>query len=112
MNYKKILLLLSLVLIPFLHLACSCGCGKNSAEEKYIKGYITVVGSEPNTKLALKTDDDKVYALQCSKELESDLRKNQGSYYYIVYSIITQELGLSVIVVEKVIPVIKENKTN
>jgi hypothetical protein len=112
MNHKKILLLLFLILISFLQFACSCGCGKNSSEEKYIKGYITVVGNEPFIHLAVKTDEGENIILQCSKELENDLMKKQGTYYYIIYGSIKKENNVSTVIVEKVIPFIKENKTN
>jgi hypothetical protein len=89
---------------------CSCNCGANKNEESFVKGYITVVGNEPFTKLAIKTGDDKVYILQCSKELKDDLWRKQGSFYYIIYSNIRKEEGDSTIAVEKVIPLTKDDK--
>ncbi|MHB9041872.1 MAG: hypothetical protein ACYC4T_14560 [Melioribacteraceae bacterium] len=86
---------------------CSCNCGKKSSEQNYVKGYITVVGNEPFTKLAVKTGDDKIYILQCSKELKDQLWKQQGSFYYILYGDLHKEEGDTAIVVEKVIPVTK-----
>ncbi|MHB8907230.1 MAG: hypothetical protein ACYC6D_14010 [Melioribacteraceae bacterium] len=85
---------------------CSCNCGKKR-EQNYVKGYITVVGNEPFTKLAVKTGDDKIYILQCSKELKDQLWKQQGSFYYILYGDLHKEEGDTAIVVEKVIPVTK-----
>ena len=88
---------------------CSCNCGKISSEN-FVKGVITVVGNEPFTKLAIKTDDDKIYVLQCEKELHDDLWKKQGSVYYILYESLKKELGDSVITVEKAVPATKEAK--
>ena len=86
---------------------CSCNCGKKSSEQNYVKGYITVVGNEPFTKLAVITNDNKVFLLQCSKELKNQLWKQQGSFYYILYGDLRKEEGDTAIVVEKVIPVTK-----
>ena len=91
-------------------MACSCNCGKSSDEENSVKGYITVVGNEPFTNLAIRTEDDKTYVLQVSKELKDELWKKQGSYYYIKYGDIREQEGFSTIVVEKVIPLNKEEK--
>ncbi len=89
---------------------CSCNCGKSGSELNYVKGYITVVGNEPFTKLAIKTNDDKIYVLQCSKELKDQLWKQQGSFYYILYGDLRKEEGDTAIVVEKVIPFTKDDK--
>jgi hypothetical protein len=109
MNRNKIKILVIIAIISYIQFGCSCGCGKNNSEERYVKGYITVVGNEPFTKLAVKTEDGKVYILKCSKELENDLIKKQGGFYYIQYTNTEQQEGVSVIEVEKAIPVIKEN---
>jgi hypothetical protein len=87
---------------------CSCNCGKNNNQESFVKGYITVVGNEPFTKLAIKTDDDKIYVLQCSKELKEDLWKKQGSFYYIIYNGLKEEENSPTIAVEKVFPLTKD----
>jgi len=79
--------------------ACSCNCGKNSEEENTLVGYITVIGNEPFTKLAVRTDEDKTYVLQASKELVLELMKNQGSYYYIKYGELRKEGDHSILVV-------------
>ncbi len=105
---KKItLFLLSAIIIAAFFSGCSCNCGKSGSELNFVKGYITVVGNEPFTKLAIKTGDDKIYVLQCSKELKEDLWRKQGSLYYIFYGDFHKELGDTIIVVEKVIPVTK-----
>lgn len=89
---------------------CSCNCGKNSNELNFVKGYITVVGNEPFTKLAIRTDDNKTFLLQLSNELKEKLWKEQGTYYYITYGDIREQEGVATIVVEKVIPLKKETK--
>jgi hypothetical protein len=86
--------------------ACSCNCGK----ENFVQGYITVIGHEPFTKLAVRTDDDKTFVLQLSKELNDELWKKQGSFYYIVYGDLREQEGVSTILVEKVIPITKNEK--
>jgi hypothetical protein len=89
--------------------ACSCGCG--STNEKVVKGYIAIVGNEPFTKLAIQSDDTKTYILECSKELEKELWQKQGIRYYVQYSELRKEGDRTILVVEKVIPIITENKT-
>ena len=111
MNYKQIFLLLSLILSAVYISACSCNCGKSSAESNTVHGYIAVVGNEPFTKLAIQTDDNKTYILQCSKELHDELWKHQGGFYEVQYGDSRNEDGVPVIVVEKVIPIKRENKT-
>ena len=89
--------------------AC-CNCGKNLDESNTVKGFITVIGNEPFTKLAIRTDDNKTYVLQVSKELKDELWKKQGNYYYVKYSDLREEEGVSTLVVEKVISINKEKK--
>ena len=90
--------------------SCSCGCGSNN-EDNVVRGYIAVVGNEPFTKLAVQTDDNKTYLLQCSKELHNELWQNQGSRYYIQYGDSKKEGDMTILVVQKVIPIITDNKT-
>lgn len=106
-RYIRIILPLFLIVAAFaLSTACSCKCGK----ESFIKGYITVVDNEPFTKLAIKTDDNKIYLLQCSKELSDQLWKQQGTYFYVTYSELKELEGIKTLVVEKVIPLTKDDK--
>jgi hypothetical protein len=108
-NLRIVVLTSVLVALTAFFTSCSCNCGKNN-EENFVKGYITVVGNDPFTKLAVKSVDDKIYILQCSKELESLLSKDQGSFYYIIYSESRIEKDSTIIVVEKVLPLKNENK--
>ena len=104
------MLILTPIIIAASFNGCSCNCGKSGSELNYVKGYITVVGNEPFTKLAIMTDDNKVFLLQCSKELKDELWRKQGSFYYILYGDLRKEEGDTAIVVEKVIPFTKEDK--
>ncbi|MCX6170496.1 MAG: hypothetical protein NTX65_14215 [Ignavibacteriales bacterium] len=113
MTKKRIFLLIlasTIIAAASSFTGCSCNCGNNGNDESFVKGYITVVGNEPFTKLAVKTDDDMIYILQCSKELKEELWKKQGSFYYIIYSSLQKEEGDSTITVEKIIPLTKDDK--
>jgi hypothetical protein len=109
MKVSKILFAALIFSLGIQFTGCSCNCNK---EENSIKGFITVVGNEPFTKVALRTDDNKILVLQCSKELKEILLNQQGSYYFIQYSAEKEENGIKSITVDKVLPIKKENKTN
>lgn len=109
MKFSKLILVFPFLLLIISFSAC-CNCGKNLDENSILKGFITVVGNEPFTRLAVRTDDDKIYVLQLSKELKDELWKRQGSYYSIKYGDIREEEGVSTLIVEKVIPIIKDEK--
>lgn len=103
------MLLMVFVVVSALYLT-ACRCGACKTEENAIKGFITVIGNEPFTKLALKTDDGKFYVLKCSKELNAELNMRQGSYYIIQYGSKLSEENNEVLVVEKAIPIKNESK--
>lgn len=105
MSNKKLLLIPFFLAAIFITACCSCGSG----EENIVKGVITVIGNEPFAKLAVKVDDSKAYVLECDKELETELMKNQGYEYSIQFSKSRVENGIPVLVVEKAIP-LKTNK--
>ena len=109
MKFSKTILILPSLLLMISFSMC-CNCGKNLDETNTVKGFITVIGNEPFTRLAIRADDNKTYILQVSKELKDELWKKQGSYYYIKYGDIKEVEGVSTLVVEKVIPIIKEEK--
>jgi len=88
--------------------ACSCGCSSNKITDNSVRGNIVVVSNPPFSNIAIKTDEGKLYILDCSKELENQLWKEQGNFFYIKYSDIREENGESVIVVEKVLPLKKD----
>lgn len=109
MKFSKMILIFPCLLLIISFSAC-CNCGNNLDENNTVKGFITVIGNEPFTKLAIRTDDNKTYVLQVSKELKDELWKKQGNYYYIKYGDLREEEGVSTLVVEKVIPLNKESK--
>lgn len=109
MKFSKMILIFPFFLLIISFSAC-CNCGKNLDADNSVKGYITIIGNEPFTKLAIRTDDNKTYVLQVSKELKDELWKKQGNYYNIKYGDLREEEGISTLVVEKVIPIIKEIK--
>jgi len=88
--------------------ACSCGCGSSSIANNSVRGNIVIVNNPPFSNVAIKTDEGKLYILDCSKELENQLWKEQGNFFYIKFTDIREENGASVIVVEKVLPLKKE----
>lgn len=108
MGFRKAIFVI-LILITSLYVsACSCGFGKTENNVK--KGFITVIGNEPFTKLAIKTDDGKFYVLKSSKELQSELWKKQSSLYLIQYGELRTEDDNEVLTVEKAIPIKNESK--
>lgn len=108
MGFRKAIVVIILLIGSLYVSACSCGCGKT--EDNVKKGFVTVIGNEPFTKLAIKTDDGKFYVLKSSKELSAELSKKQGSYYLIQYGELRTEDDNEVLIVEKAIPIKNENK--
>ncbi|MBI1939410.1 MAG: hypothetical protein HYS25_14975 [Ignavibacteriales bacterium] len=86
-----------------------CNCGKSINEERILNGYISVVGNEPFTRLALNMDDNKVFILECSDELKKELWGKQGSYYSIMYKESKVESGMPILIVEKAVPINKKS---
>ena len=97
----KIKLLFGIVIIALVVSAC-CNCG--SGEENIVKGIITVVGNEPFTKLAIRLDNNKAYILECKKDIEKELLKQQGNYYAIQFSSSRVEEGVPILKVEVATP--------
>ncbi|MCX7875433.1 MAG: hypothetical protein N2321_04600 [Melioribacteraceae bacterium] len=85
----KKLLLIFLIVNSFLLSSC-CNCGN---EKNLIKGYITVIGNEPFTKLAIN-DGKKLFGIKCEKELYNKLMKEQGNYYVLEFDDAFQEDGV------------------
>lgn len=86
---KKITFVLIVVLV-FISTSC-CNCNN---EKNLIKGYITVIGNEPFTKLAIN-DGKKLFGLKCNKELYEKLMKEQGNYYVLEFDDAINEDGIS-----------------
>ena len=57
--------------------------------ERTLIGFITVVGNDPFTKLALRTDNEEIYILKCDKITEAELWKMQGTKVVIYYRTVT-----------------------
>jgi hypothetical protein len=64
-------------IFSLLFFTCSGSDNKND-EKSIIIGKIFVVGNEPFTKLGLQVDKEKMYILDCTKELEEKLLQRQG----------------------------------
>ncbi|NJD21156.1 MAG: hypothetical protein FIA82_00580 [Melioribacter sp.] len=109
MKFSKMMAGILFVLFMISFSAC-CNCGTNLNDSNTVKGFITVIGNEPFTKLAIRTVDNKIYVLQVSNEIKEELWKKQGSYYYVKFGDSREVEGVSTLVVEKVIPIIKEEK--
>lgn len=108
MGFRKVLVVSILIFAALFSTGCSCGCG--NTEKNTVKGFITVIGNEPFTKLTVKTNDGKFFVLKGSKELNAELNQKQGSYYLIQYGDLRTEDGNEVLVVEKAIPLKNESK--
>ena len=81
------------------------GCGssvKTAQALKSITGEIVVVGNEPFTNLALKTDFSKVYILKCDNKFKTILQQNQGRIAKIFYKNVDNTKRPGVIDVENV----------
>lgn len=95
-----------LLAITVLTYGC-CNCGKNIAEGSAVSGKIIIIGNDPFTKLAIQTDDEKVYILECSEELRKELWNKQGDLYLVSFSDLKVVEERDVLVVEKVMPIKK-----
>lgn len=87
-KYKQLLLALIITLVFFvIFLSCN---GEPFSPEKSLVGFVTVVGNEPFTHLALKTDDGEIYVLDCYKLAEEELWKMQGTRITIYYKVMKE----------------------
>ncbi len=93
-------------------LSCSCKTknydevsnSKTNTKDVFYEGKITVVGNEPFSKLGLMVNDSTIYILECDKETEDSLLKNQGKFYKIFFDqskAATKSMTLVVIKTEK-----------
>ncbi|GEM_PF-1483552 len=103
LNTKKIIAAAAGLLIIVFVNAC-CSCGGEIKNENTVKGYITMVGNEPFARLAVMVDTNKVYLLECEKDLKEELMKNQGRYYTIEFKANKYEHEIPVLIVEKAVP--------
>lgn len=82
---KKLPLVFIIIISFYLSACCNCGTEKN-----LIKGYITVIGNEPFTKLAIN-DGKKIFGIKCDKDLYDKLWKEQGNFYVLEFDDAFQE---------------------
>lgn len=106
---KGFVLLFILFAFSSILISGCCNCGSSIKDERTLSGYISVIGNEPFTKLALNMDDNKVFILECNDELRKELWGKQGSYYSVVYKESRVESGVPVLVVEKAVPINKKS---
>ena len=69
-----------------------------------------MVGNDEFARLALKVDNNKAYLLECDKDIENELMKNQGNSYAIQFSSSKDENGVPVLKVEKITKINPSNK--
>ncbi|MGK9476561.1 hypothetical protein [Melioribacter sp. OK-6-Me] len=104
MKYKRFIAVATLALVVLSLNAC-CTCKNIPYESGKIKGSIVIIGNEPFSKLALKTDDDNVYILKCKPDVERELWKKQGNYYQVTFSKTEKGDRAIVLVVDEIVPI-------
>lgn len=85
----------------FLSGCCNC----NNTDKNLIKGYITVIGNEPFTQLAIVNDKSEVFILECEEGQKNELWKRQGDYFIIGYDNVYQIDHNVIIKVNQIIPI-------
>lgn len=98
---KKIILILLIVLGFYLSGCCNC-----TTEKNLIKGYITVIGNEPFTQLAIN-DGKKIFAIKCEKELYNKLKNSQGAFFVLEFDDAFQKDNINFLNVVNAIPLNK-----
>lgn len=94
---------LNILFIALGLLALGCGSSANTAQAvKELTGQVVVVGNEPFTNLALKTDSAKVYILKCDNKMKTLLRQSQGRIAKVFYKNEDNSVKPAVIYVEHV----------
>lgn len=84
--------------IIYLLLILLCSCRERPDEVlKVLVGNVVVIGNEPFTKLAIRTDND-TYILVCDKATTDDLLRLQGYKITVYYTTLTEENGLKNVV--------------
>ena len=106
---KNTLLIISAFFFLSLIISGCCGCGRTDGN--VMKGRIVVIGNEPFARVALSVEENKVYALECSEEMQKELLKNQGLFYAVKYIEIKTVNELPVMVVEEITK-LNENDKN
>ncbi len=81
------------------------GCSSSLAIQNPVVGIVQMVGNDPFIKLAVNINDKDIYFLECSKELQAELIKNQNRVFEIVYSDVKKSAEGITLVVEKAIQI-------
>lgn len=94
LTFRKIFFALLIASVFFLIMG---SCHDAPVEpEKSLIGFVTVVGNEPFTKLALRVEND-TYILMCDKATEAELWKMQGTRIIVYYKTMTADQGNKVV---------------
>jgi hypothetical protein len=80
------------------------GCSSSPAIQSPAVGVVQVVGNEPFIKLAVNINNKDVYFLECTKEVQDELMKNQNKVYEIIFITTKKSAEGITLVVDKVIP--------
>lgn len=96
--FNEGLRLLAFLFIVLFILSCSATSQNNGS----VKGEIVVVGEGNNSQIALKSDDNNYYVLECNKEIFNELIRNQGAIYLIAFDEIKEGYKAKTIVVKEI----------
>jgi len=90
---------ISIILILLVFIGCAGTC----KSDKTISGTVFVSGNEPFTYLALKSDDDKYYKIECQDTLKKELWSMQGKIVKLKYSDIKKSDKQGILTVSQII---------
>ena len=79
------------------------GCVGNCTTNNKLSGTLYVAGNEPFTYLALKSDDDKFYKLECDDTLKKELWSMQGKIVNLQYGDIKKTDVEYVVTISKIL---------
>ncbi len=102
MRKNLLLLFLGLIILTAFYFT---GCSSAVSIQNPVVGIVQIVGNEPFTKLAVNINDKDVYLLDCTKEMQAELIKNQNRVYEIIYSDVKKTDEGIILVVKQAIPI-------
>lgn len=79
------------------------GCTGSTTKSNIIEGTVFISGNEPFTYLALKTQDDKYFKLNCEDELQKELWSMQGQVVKLHYKDLEETSIENVVTVIKIL---------
>jgi len=82
------------------------GCSSSIAIQNPVVGIVQMVGNDPFIKLAVNINNKDIYFLECTKELQAELIKNQNRVFEIVYSDVKKTSEGITLVVEKAVQIV------